>query len=281
MTQRRGADDESDYVPGETEARRVVRSIIEALSKDVEDGRVLVSGFGDRQNEDAVLEFNNIDQLRSWLVEVGDEQIGANVPFEGGEPVFGDIDSSDIVDELLVDAGLYDFFDQNQLIRSPQQLLAEASDSAVAQGEVVVGTVWGELIAYLTKHPEKMTELSPRKFEELVAELFKDMGYEVELTAASKDGGRDILALRKDAATTLMTHIECKRYAQHLRIGVGVVRALYGVVSAENASHGVVAATTFFTKGAKQFAAPFKHRLSLSDFDKVVSWLKSYQAKRS
>ena len=47
-------------------------------------------------------------------------------------------------------------------------------------------------------HPELMRNLSPRKFEELVAELFSDMGYEVVLTPATRDGGFDFKAFRKE-----------------------------------------------------------------------------------
>jgi hypothetical protein len=36
----------------------------------------------------------------------------------------------------------------------------------------------------LAKHPEKMQDLTPRKFEELVAALFRAKGYDVELTPA-------------------------------------------------------------------------------------------------
>ena len=48
-------------------------------------------------------------------------------------------------------------------------------------------------------------------------------------------------------------------------------------MSAEQASHGIIATTTFFTKGAKQFAANLQHRLSLRDFNAVVEWLRNYK----
>jgi len=35
------------------------------------------------------------------------------------------------------------------------------------------------LINYLAAHPELMKDVHPRRFEELVAELFRRMGYEV------------------------------------------------------------------------------------------------------
>ena len=42
--------------------------------------------------------------------------------------------------------------------------------------------------------PDRLHELHPRRFEELVAELLAREGLDVELTPASKHGGRDVLA---------------------------------------------------------------------------------------
>jgi HJR/Mrr/RecB family endonuclease len=268
-------DDKRDAL-WESEARGEIQAILETIAFDEGDGKVYVSGPWGYKGDEAYEEFESADALRDFLVEVGDQAMTANAPYEDGEPVF-DMDSSDIVDEELSGTGAYEFFESKNLVVQPEQLLAQVPAPQVASGELVVKEVSEELIKYLAKHPEKMRSMAPRKFEELVAELFRDMGYQVELTAPSKDGGRDILALRKDAATTLLTQVECKRYAAHRSVGVGLVRALHGVVSADQASHGIIATTTFFTKGAKQFAAKLPHRLSLKDFNAVVEWLKNYK----
>lgn len=120
-----------------------------------------------------------------------------------------------------------------------------------------------------------MRELGPRQFEELVAELFQDMGYEVRLTPRTRDGGRDVIAFFKDAAGTLLTLIECKRFAPHRPVGVGIVRELYGVVEAERASRGVVATTSFFTKDAEAFQERIKYRLSLADYQSLADWCRT------
>jgi hypothetical protein len=53
------------------------------------------------------------------------------------------------------------------------------------------------LISHLADHPERLYELSPRRFEELVAELYSRAGFEVELTPASGDGGVDVYAVQR------------------------------------------------------------------------------------
>ena len=138
-------------------------------------------------------------------------------------------------------------------------------------------TVNYELIKYLAKYPEKMYELQPRKFEELVAELVRDMGYETELTPRTRDGGFDIWAVQKSSVGTALTVIECKKLAPNQRVGVQVVRGLYGVVEAQKATTGVIATTSFFTKDAKSFHAQQSYRISLADFNKIREILRSYR----
>ena len=62
-----------------------------------------------------------------------------------------------------------------------------------------------ELTRYLSKNPDDLYKLSPRKFEELVAYLMEQNGYEVNLTQQSKDGGVDIFALHKDDFGNFLT----------------------------------------------------------------------------
>ena len=121
------------------------------------------------------------------------------------------------------------------------------------------------LVDRIAHRPELMRSLTPREFEELVAELYAGEGYEVELTPASNDGGYDILARQKVVFGTFTTLIECKRYAETNPIGVDVVRQLYGVVESEGAHAGVVATTARFTSGSVSFAEKSK-RIHLQDY---------------
>ena len=122
-----------------------------------------------------------------------------------------------------------------------------------------------------------MKDVHPRRFEELVAELFRRMGYEVVLTPTARDGGRDVHAFQKGGVGTLLTLVECKRFRPDRKVGVGVVRALFGVVEAERASHGIIATTSSFTRDAKLFQQNLQYRLSLRDFTDLAKWCKQYR----
>lgn len=67
--------------------------------------------------------------------------------------------------------------------------------------------------------------------------------------------------------------IECKRYGPSHRVGVEIVRALYGVTTHEKATKRILATTTTFTRGATAF---FHHiwELEPRDFDGAVDWVK-------
>lgn len=141
-----------------------------------------------------------------------------------------------------------------------------------------VQQVTTELLTRLALEPQLLHALRPRKFEEVIAELFDRHGFEVTLTAASKDGGVDMYAVKQSGYGTLLYLVECKKYRADRPVGVGIVRQLYGVVEAHNATAGIVATTSHFTRGAQTLAEQFQYRLSLHDFVKLKKWLRESAA---
>jgi restriction system protein len=88
------------------------------------------------------------------------------------------------------------------------------------------------------------------EFEELVGEAYRRQGYRVtETGGGGADGGVD-LALRKNGEHLL---VQCKNWRMY-KVGVKVVRELYGVVAAEGATGGVVICSGAFTQEARDFA---------------------------
>ena len=89
------------------------------------------------------------------------------------------------------------------------------------------------------------------QFEELVAEAFRRDGYHVvENDQPGPDGGVDI-RIRKDGALNL---VQCKNWRSR-RVGVRVVREVYGVLAAENAQQAFVVCSGDFTADARGVAA--------------------------
>jgi transcriptional regulator with XRE-family HTH domain len=137
--------------------------------------------------------------------------------------------------------------------------------------------VSSELIKQLAASPRQLYSLPPRKFEELIAELLHDMGSDVQLTPQSKDGGRDVLASMTTPLGKLLVIVECKRYAEHRKIGAAIVeRFLWTVDRKDRASLGILATTSSFTHDARLLESSNKWRLGLRDYHQLVEWLSRY-----
>jgi HJR/Mrr/RecB family endonuclease len=134
-----------------------------------------------------------------------------------------------------------------------------------------------DLIAYLAANPRALRELTPRFFEEVVAELFRKRGFVVELTPRTRDGGYDVLAVQSDALGKSLYLIECKRYAASRKVGVEAIRGLYGVLQSARGTRGIIVTTSSYTKAALAFATPLEYQLSLRDFDALKEWLSGFR----
>jgi restriction system protein len=94
-----------------------------------------------------------------------------------------------------------------------------------------------------------LLSLSSRDMEHLVDDLFHESGYKTELTPARKDGGRDIVARKKESGHQIRIYIEVKNWSRP--VGVKEVRALNGVIESESIEKGILVGTSGFTKGEK------------------------------
>lgn len=98
---------------------------------------------------------------------------------------------------------------------------------------------------------ESLKSITWHDFEILVGEAFRRKGYTVvENMVGGADGGIDLL-LKKDNATHI---VQCKQWRKS-KIGVAVVREMFGVLKASSADSVFVVGSGYFTKEAIAFAA--------------------------
>lgn len=272
---------EVDY--WEENARQQVDDLIDASVFDDVRGMVRVPNYSHMEH-DFANEFNTLEDYQQFLSDAYDHIFYSEVPFDGGEAVF-DGDSYGYVGDAVAEIeNAYEFFERhsppaqphNSIFTANQLLVPTAEVSEAAQISLV--EINEELISYLAANPEKMRDLEPRKFEELIADMWRNQGYEVTLTPSTRDGGMDVIAVRKEAIGTMMVLVECKRYAAENKVGVEVIRSLNGVVQQKGATRGVIATTSYFTKGVTDFRNDVQFRIGLADFDvlkqSLVDWKK-------
>lgn len=101
-----------------------------------------------------------------------------------------------------------------------------------------------------SESPASLNAMAWSEFECLVQEAFRLRGYSVRrLGGDGPDGGVD-LVLSRGAETVL---VQCKQW-RALKVGVSVVRELYGVMAAHGAASGIVVTSGSFTPDAVEFA---------------------------
>ena len=111
-----------------------------------------------------------------------------------------------------------------------------------------------------------------REFELLVGEGFRLQGYQVvETGGGGADGGVDVVLSRpgKNGGETFL--VQCKQW-RALKVGVDVVRELYGVMAARGATGGFVVTSGRFTDDAVSFASG--RNVTLVDGPKLLALIK-------
>lgn len=134
------------------------------------------------------------------------------------------------------------------------------------------------LVAYIDSHPEELYRLSPRGFEELIAELLSKMGYKVRLGPGSKDGGVDVFAERDLDFGPELTLVQCKRHSPEHKVGEPIIKQLHTDVNDRKASRGLVVTTSFFTGPALKYIESSKYRLSGADVALLQKWIARLRA---
>ena len=95
-----------------------------------------------------------------------------------------------------------------------------------------------------------LQKLSPKEFEQYIAHLFKNLGYSVEITGGSYDGGIDVIATKNG----INHYIQCKKYITS-QVPVGAVRDFYGAMVDKGAqAKGFFITTNKFTLEAEKFS---------------------------
>jgi len=158
--------------------------------------------------------------------------------------------------------------------------LVESTENITAVRPVIIKAN-DLLLRKIAANPLLIRQVGSATFEDVMAELFSGLGYLVEQTQRTRDGGVDILAIKSIDNVSLRFLIECKRYAPHRKVDVTLVRALFGVKHDRGASKAIIATTSGFTRPARAFAEAHRWDLELKDFDGIMNWVEAYVRSKS
>ncbi|MEZ8068743.1 MULTISPECIES: restriction endonuclease [Vibrio] len=130
----------------------------------------------------------------------------------------------------------------------------------------------------IQRNTSPLNHLTWIEFESYIGEYFKSQGYAVKQSFAQKsDGGVDIW-LTKDSELSL---VQCKHWKTR-KVGVQILREMYGVMIANNASKMIIVTSGDFTSEAVTFS--LDKRLWLVNGSELVHMIedgRSFQNKPS
>lgn len=125
----------------------------------------------------------------------------------------------------------------------------------------------------ILKHPHLMKSINWRQFEYFLKLILDQLEYEVELTQGSKDGGIDLIAIKKQEV--FGTHrylIQAKHQQQKVR--VEPVQRLAFLINDHKATKGCLVTSSSFTRGAKELARKYNSIIELTDYDGLHQWIR-------
>lgn len=151
-------------------------------------------------------------------------------------------------------------------------------DAATNKNEsalIMLSPVNNKVLKYLSDNPEALYQLTDRKFEEVMAEIYSKLGYNVELTKKTKDGGKDIIIRAPGILGDFIYYVECKKYAANNPVGVAIVRAFDGVINMDRVNGGIIATTSYFAKDARNLILDknLSYQIKMHDYNKIREML--------
>jgi len=99
---------------------------------------------------------------------------------------------------------------------------------------------------------ENFCEMNGYQFEDYISNLFQKLGFSVEATDYSNDGGIDLVATYEKPIFSGKYIIQCKKWSGP--VGQPEVRDLYGVVMDQRANKGILITPSDYTQQAYDFA---------------------------
>jgi len=130
-----------------------------------------------------------------------------------------------------------------------------------------------KLLSYLHENPKLIHSLSPREFEELVADLLTKSGFAVKLGPKGRDHGVDVFAERKTDFGPELVIVQCKKYREDRKIGEPVIKQLHADVRDRDASKGLLVTSSSFSSVAKSYIDMYKYKLQGKDFASLKTWI--------
>lgn len=135
-----------------------------------------------------------------------------------------------------------------------------------------------QLAKMLAQNPEQFMDIEWRDLERIIATVFSDFGYDVELTPAAKDGGKDVIVWYKGESYI----IEIKHWNDKNKVGEHYISDFLQVIIRENRKSGLYLSSSGYTANAFETLSKIeKTKFRYGNKTSMLSLLKMYERVNS
>jgi len=152
---------------------------------------------------------------------------------------------------------------RGRIIEDPDEVDKDLLDWSTPEGE----------FPKLKRH---LQQVNPYDFEDFIAELWEQMGWETRSTSGSGDGGVDVVAIKRDPVQQKHL-IQVKRYGKNNTLGVNDVRDYGYLLDKQDGDKGIVITTGAISQQAKEESD--LHNVEIIDGDDLCSLIQKYDAE--
>jgi restriction endonuclease Mrr len=135
-----------------------------------------------------------------------------------------------------------------------------------------------EIRSYLVARYQSRFDIDPHLMEEVVASVYKDLGYSAEAVGRTGDGGIDVILT---GPKSVRTGVQVKRYQNSIK--VEQIRAFLGALVLKGYTKGIFITTSSFQRGvfeATQIAEARGFAIELVDAPRFLAALRIAQRER-
>jgi len=179
-------------------------------------------------------------------------------------------------DDELLNNGIFGWYDLSKFDNENKKSLSEIVCTILSKNRnnkiYTLSNIDYELYNAISTNPELIKTLNWRLFEKLLADILERFEYDIELLKGTKDGGIDIIAIKKQSPLGIHRYlIQAKRWQN--KVGVEPVRSLIWAHNEYRVTKSCLATTSNFTRGAWELANNYRWQIELKDYDKIIDWI--------
>jgi GTPase SAR1 family protein len=142
---------------------------------------------------------------------------------------------------------------------------------------IIVRTMIFKLCELIARHPRSLEDIEWRDLERVIAVSLEEIGFDVQLTPPSKDGGKDVIAKCRVSNQEKTYFIEIKHWRKGGKPNENHISEFVEVNVANQTDGGLFVSSSGFTNEVySQLGELIRQKVRLGDDNKIVSMCRRY-----